>query len=101
MKWILHDWGDEYCVKLLKNCWKALPEDGRVIVVEGILPENVDHSYGGNSLFQQDMIMLAHNPGGKERTLKEFEELADAAGFVGVKPICCVYNSWVIEFCKK
>ncbi|XP_031497291.1 caffeic acid 3-O-methyltransferase 1-like [Nymphaea colorata] len=101
MKWILHDWGDEYCVKLLKNCWKALPEDGKVILVEAILPESVDHSYGSNSLFQQDMIMLAHNPGGKERTLKEFEELAEASGFAGVKPVCCVYNSWVIELRKK
>uniref|UniRef100_A0A1J3I4N3 Caffeic acid 3-O-methyltransferase n=3 Tax=Noccaea caerulescens TaxID=107243 RepID=A0A1J3I4N3_NOCCA len=26
MKWILHDWTDEYCIKILKNCWKSLPE---------------------------------------------------------------------------
>ncbi|CAL9760383.1 unnamed protein product [Musa acuminata subsp. burmannicoides] len=29
LKWILHDWSDEHCVKILKNCWKALPEKGR------------------------------------------------------------------------
>lgn len=29
LKWILHDWSDEHCLKLLKNCYKALPEHGR------------------------------------------------------------------------
>lgn len=31
----MHDWGDEDCVKILKNCRKAIPEKtGKVIVVE-------------------------------------------------------------------
>ncbi|KAM4100014.1 hypothetical protein ACB094_05G036300 [Castanea mollissima] len=30
MKWILHDWSDEYCLKLLKNCYNAIPNDGKV-----------------------------------------------------------------------
>ncbi|KOM57217.1 hypothetical protein LR48_Vigan11g024900 [Vigna angularis] len=34
MKWILHDWDDEEFVKLLKNCYKAIPSDGKVIVVD-------------------------------------------------------------------
>nr|POE55748.1 caffeic acid 3-o-methyltransferase [Quercus suber] len=29
MKWILHDWNDEHCVKLLKNCYNAIPHDGK------------------------------------------------------------------------
>ncbi|XP_049411287.1 anthranilate N-methyltransferase-like [Solanum stenotomum] len=35
MKWILHDWSDSQCVKLLKNCYKATPtkKNGKVIVV--------------------------------------------------------------------
>ncbi|KAF2590139.1 hypothetical protein F2Q70_00040289 [Brassica cretica] len=27
LKRILHDWTDEDCVKILKNCWKSLPEN--------------------------------------------------------------------------
>ncbi|CAH2067741.1 unnamed protein product [Thlaspi arvense] len=27
MKWILHDWTDEDCIKILKNCWKSLLEE--------------------------------------------------------------------------
>ncbi|KAG6488040.1 hypothetical protein ZIOFF_056798 [Zingiber officinale] len=28
MKWILHDWSDEYCAKILEKCWKVLLEKG-------------------------------------------------------------------------
>lgn len=34
MKWILHNWSDDLCIKLLKNCYDAIPSDGKVIVVE-------------------------------------------------------------------
>ncbi|KAM1816534.1 hypothetical protein ACFX12_000932 [Malus domestica] len=30
MKWILHDWTDAQCLKLLKNCYNAIPNDGKV-----------------------------------------------------------------------
>ncbi|KAH9320121.1 hypothetical protein KI387_021890, partial [Taxus chinensis] len=29
MKWILHDWDDEQCVKLLKKSYEATPKDGK------------------------------------------------------------------------
>ncbi|KAG6524438.1 hypothetical protein ZIOFF_014347 [Zingiber officinale] len=35
--WILHDWNDEDCVMILKNCKKAIPpkeEGGKVIIIE-------------------------------------------------------------------
>ncbi|KAK1325042.1 Tabersonine 16-O-methyltransferase [Acorus calamus] len=28
LKWILHDWGDEDCVKILKRCKEAIPKAG-------------------------------------------------------------------------
>ncbi|KAM4105252.1 hypothetical protein ACJW30_06G218200 [Castanea mollissima] len=37
-KWILHDWSDENCLKLLKKCYKAIPNDGKVIVAEAVIP---------------------------------------------------------------
>ncbi|KAG5522797.1 hypothetical protein RHGRI_034817 [Rhododendron griersonianum] len=36
---VLHDWGDEHCLKVLKNCYKALPKDGKVIIIELVKPE--------------------------------------------------------------
>ncbi|EOY16315.1 Caffeic acid 3-O-methyltransferase 1 [Theobroma cacao] len=101
MKWILHDWSDEHCLKLLKNCWEALPNGGKVIIVESILPEAPDSSVSSNIVCEQDLLMLAQNPGGKERTRKEYEALALRTGFSGSEVICCAYNSWVMEFHKR
>uniref|UniRef100_A0A0C9RLG0 TSA: Wollemia nobilis Ref_Wollemi_Transcript_12408_1558 transcribed RNA sequence n=1 Tax=Wollemia nobilis TaxID=56998 RepID=A0A0C9RLG0_9CONI len=101
MKWILHDWSDDLCVKLLKNCHKALPEGGKVIVVDTILPVAAETSPYARQGFHVDVLMLAYNPGGKERTEQDFKDIASAAGFAGgVEPICCVNGMWVMEFCK-
>ncbi|XP_056850704.1 flavone 3'-O-methyltransferase 1-like [Raphanus sativus] len=101
MKWIFHDWSDEHCVKFLKNCYKALPDDGKVILAECILPETPDSSLSTKQVVHVDCIMLAHNPGGKERTEKEFEGLAKASGFKGIKVACNAFGVYVIEFLKK
>ncbi|XP_078448170.1 O-methyltransferase 13-like [Wolffia australiana] len=100
MKWILHDWSDEHCLKLLNNCREALPEKGKVIVMEGILPEVPETSKEAQALFHVDLIMLAHNPGGKERTEKEFESLAKKAGFSGFAKVCSAFGVWIMEFTK-
>ncbi|MFQ6623017.1 hypothetical protein Gotur_002445 [Gossypium turneri] len=101
LKWILHDWSDEHCLKLLKNCWEALPNGGKVIIVESILPEVPDTSVSSNIVCEQDLFMLAQTPGGKERTLKEYEALALKTGFSGCEVICCAYNSWVMQMEKR
>ncbi|KAJ6887680.1 caffeic acid 3-O-methyltransferase 1 [Populus alba x Populus x berolinensis] len=101
MKWICHDWSDAHCLKFLKNCYDALPENGKVILVECILPVAPDTSLATKGVVHVDVIMLAHNPGGKERTEKEFEGLAKGAGFQGFEVMCCAFNTHVIEFRKK
>ncbi|KAL6981916.1 Cathecol O-methyltransferase 1 [Sarracenia purpurea var. burkii] len=100
MKWILHDWSDDYCLKLLKNCHKAIPENGKVIVVEAILPETPDTSVAAKSILQMDLIMMTQDPGGKERTQQEFLALAIEAGFAGIILECFACNFWVMEFYK-
>ncbi|KAH7863824.1 hypothetical protein Vadar_022349 [Vaccinium darrowii] len=105
---ILHDWSDEMCLKLLKNCWNALPESRKTIVlespliiVESKLPENPqDNDPISRIGFTIDMIAWTMNPGGKERMEKEFDALAKAAGFPAWKPICRAASNWVIEFYK-
>lgn len=101
MKWICHDWSDEHCLKFLKKCYEALPENGKVIVCECILPVTPDPSLGSKVVFHIDCIMLAHNPGGKERTEDDFRALAKGAGFQGFKIVCCAFNTYIMEFLKK
>jgi hypothetical protein len=36
----MHDWGDADCVKILKNCKKAIPaQGGKVIILDIMRPE--------------------------------------------------------------
>lgn len=101
MKWICHDWSDEHCSSFLKNCYAALPDNGKVILAECILPVAPDTSLAAKGVIHIDVIMLAHNPGGKERTEKEFEALAKGAGFQGFRVACSAFNTYIIEFIKK
>ncbi|KHN23295.1 Caffeic acid 3-O-methyltransferase isoform B [Glycine soja] len=85
----------------MKNCYEALPDNGKVIVAECILPVAPDFSLATKGVVHIDVIMLAHNPGGKERTEKEFEALAKGSGFQGFRVHCCAFNTYVMEFLKK
>ncbi|KAL9448404.1 hypothetical protein AB3S75_015813 [Citrus x aurantiifolia] len=100
LKWILHDWDDEHCLKLLKNCYKSVPEDGKVIVVELMLPEVPNTSIESKSNSHIDVLMMTQNPGGKERTKHEFMTLATGAGFSGIRFDLVTGNFWVMEFYK-
>uniref|UniRef100_A0A6N2LB41 caffeate O-methyltransferase n=1 Tax=Salix viminalis TaxID=40686 RepID=A0A6N2LB41_SALVM len=100
LKWILHDWSDDHCLKLLKNCYKATPDDGKVIVMESVLPTTTKTSAAAKAASQLDVLMMTQNPGGKERTEDEFIALAAGAGFRGIKFETFVHNFWVMEFFK-
>ncbi|XP_045815596.1 anthranilate N-methyltransferase-like isoform X1 [Trifolium pratense] len=100
MKWILHDWNDERCLKLLKNCYDAIPDDGKVIVLDALLPIMPKNEVAWKSISQMDIAMMNLFPEGKERTKQEFMDLATKAGFRCIKYECCTYNLWVMEFFK-
>ncbi|XP_056693660.1 cathecol O-methyltransferase 1 isoform X2 [Spinacia oleracea] len=84
----------------MKNCYKALPDNGKVIVVETNITDEPETTALAKAISQLDVSMMTQNPGGKERTSKEFEALAKATGFSGVKFDCYVSNFWVMEFYK-
>ncbi|TXG63128.1 hypothetical protein EZV62_010122 [Acer yangbiense] len=100
MKWILHDWSDEHCLRLLKNCYKSIPNDGIVIVVEAILPVSPETNAATKATSQIDVLMMTQDPGGKERTRQEFMALATGAGFSGIRFDCFASNFCVMEFYK-
>ncbi|XP_031258078.1 caffeic acid 3-O-methyltransferase-like [Pistacia vera] len=100
MKWILHSWDDEHRVKILKNCYEALPANGKVIVVDLVIPEAPETILAPKSLFQLDMFMMNMNSRGKERTRKEFQSLGEDAGYSHIQVPCSAFNFSVIEFYK-
>ncbi|GMH18323.1 hypothetical protein Nepgr_020164 [Nepenthes gracilis] len=101
MMGIFHDWSDEHCMKLLGNCYASLPDYGKVIVCEFILPTTPEGTATAKVLFHMDTHMMAHHPGGKERSKDEFEGFAKGAGFQGFKVVCSAYHMKVMEFLKK
>jgi hypothetical protein len=46
LKWIIHDWTDEQCVTILKNCHCAMAKSGVVLIVEAVIPEGNEPSFG-------------------------------------------------------
>ncbi|MFL6417014.1 MAG: methyltransferase [Bryobacteraceae bacterium] len=76
MKFILHDWSDDYCRKILGLIREQLPPHGRVLVCEQVLDPAPVPSPGK----LLDIEMLAMTVGGKERTAEEFSDLFASAG---------------------
>ena len=99
-QWILHNWGDEDVVKVLKNCWKALPSGGKAIVVDHVVPEVIEPEEVDKAILIMDVMMMAHH-NAKERKLSEFRKLGLAAGFSQVNLVCQIRSSGsVIEMLK-
>ncbi|KAF8673748.1 hypothetical protein HU200_048501 [Digitaria exilis] len=74
------EWRDEECVKILKNCHRALPANGKVIVIEFVLPESPEPTPAAKGAFTLDVVMLNRLAGAKERTEREIADLAAEAG---------------------
>ncbi|KAF3534167.1 hypothetical protein DY000_02039067 [Brassica cretica] len=101
-KWILHDWSDEKCVEILRNCKKAIPETGRVIVIETIVPREVNNTdIATKNALHSDIGMMCLTRGGRERTKEEFEVLAMKGGFKLPNFIYGAYSFWVLELYPK
>jgi O-methyltransferase domain len=73
---IIHDWTDEQSVQILSHCRKVIPDSGRLLVVECVVPPGNDPSISKDF----DMTMMTF-PGGMERTEAEFRSLFAQAGF--------------------
>ncbi|MFC7342831.1 methyltransferase [Saccharopolyspora griseoalba] len=75
LEYVLHDWTDEQCARISRNCRRALNEGGRVVVVDAALPSGNEPHFGK----LLDLMMMVAVPGG-ERTEADFARLFDQAG---------------------
>lgn len=76
MRAIIHDWDDEKSSLILKNCHKAMPDRGKLLLVESILPPGNESS--PTKFIDVIMLMMT---GGRERTEEEYRLLLRANGF--------------------
>lgn len=76
MRHIIHDWDDEKCLTILRNCHRAMKPESKLLVIESVIPSG-NEPFHGKFL---DLVMLLI-PGGKERTQEEYRALFEQAGF--------------------
>ncbi|XP_004490696.1 probable O-methyltransferase 3 [Cicer arietinum] len=90
LKWILHDWNDDECVKILKKCKESLLKkgnEGKVIIIDMVLDtKKGDINESGKTQLFFDMLMTVLVKG-KERNDKEWIKLISLAGFSDYKII--------------
>ncbi|OVA11359.1 O-methyltransferase [Macleaya cordata] len=81
LKFMLHNWKDDECIKLLKRCKETIPTDqGKVIIIEMVLDQDEDDDDLTQARLSLDLDMMLSS-GGKERTKDEWRVLLETAGF--------------------
>jgi O-methyltransferase domain len=75
LKFILHDWDDESCVKILRKCREAMAPGGRIAILEFVV--GADGDAGLTALMDLNMLAVVN---GRERSLPEFDALLHRAG---------------------
>ena len=73
---VLHDWDDADCVRILSSIRRAIPEHGRLLILENVIPDGNEPHLGKVI----DMIMMTML-NGTERTRSEYAALLSDAGF--------------------
>jgi SAM-dependent methyltransferase len=79
LKFILHDWDDAQAVAVLKSCRAATAPGSHLIVLERLVPDQLEDQAAHRAVVRGDLTMMAW--GGQERTAREYRELFAQAGF--------------------
>ncbi len=96
MKHIIHDWDDEHSLKILHNCHESMSENGKILVVEMVIPEGNTPSLG--KFLDLEMLLFLRS---FERTEAEYRALFYQAGFELTKIVPTASPYSVIEGVRK
>lgn len=100
MKHIIHDWEDDECAALLRNCRQSMTGNGRVVCVDSVVPPMGDTS--GTPHKMLDLLMLA-GINGRERTEAQWTDLYGASGFevTRITPLQDNFGTSIVEGVKR
>jgi len=93
---VVHDWDDHRAITILRNCRKGTTKNGRVLLVETIVPDASATSF--SKLLDINMMVMSS---GRERTQSEFQALLDVADFKLTRIIPTLAPQSIIEACPK
>jgi hypothetical protein len=78
LKWILHDWDDPTCRKIVRTITATMPAGARLVAIEGDLARNdVDPRFS-----MIDLQMLVVTEGGRERSADQIQEILTSSGLL-------------------
>ena len=80
LKSVIHDWDDARSISILRNCRAALPSNGKLLLVERLMPEKPAATDEDKAHALSDLNML-RGPGGCERTEGQYRDLIEQSGF--------------------
>lgn len=96
LKSVLHDWNDERGRVILENCRRAMSPQGKILLVERVVPERLEATPEHQALARSDLHMLVAWAA-RERTELELRELLGAAGFRVTKIVPIRSTFFLIE----
>ena len=76
LKHILHDWDEDRCWMILRNCRQVMPAHGRLLIIEILISSANETDYG--KFLDVNMLVLLR---GRERTEAEYRAQLAATGF--------------------
>jgi hypothetical protein len=97
LKNIVHNWNDDDCVKILSGIRTAMPEHGKVLILEMIIDETNRSSFA--KLIDIQMMIFMEN--GKERSKAEFQSIIEASGLSLNRIIPTIAPISILEVTKK
>ena len=80
LKSVIHDWDDARSLNLLRLVREAMPDHGRLLVVEVVVPDRLDQSPEARRMIWADLNMMVAT-GGRERTESQYRSMLAASGF--------------------
>jgi hypothetical protein len=89
---ILHDWDDEHSVAILRQVRRAMPDHGKLLVVELTLPEGDAPAFG--KWMDLHMLVLLN---GRERTARQYADLFRTAGLELARTISIRSGQSIVE----
>ena len=92
LKSVLHNWDDDSCIRILKNCRTAMHSRSSLLVIERVIPEIGTKS--DSKLFDINMLVMV---GGQERTEDQYRRILRDAGFTLMRVIPTQSSMSIVE----
>lgn len=76
LKYVLVDWPDDKAAKILCNCRNSMLKNGKILIMDTIIPENNIPHFGK---YMDFLLLIGSVEIGRERTQTELKELLTRA----------------------